>query len=98
MNTERMYAITVYACETGLLTEEQRATFDYEPLTEILIPESIAIAFYEDINAAEEVAEELQIPVEQATFRKWYNEVYTADSTVGLWAYCVSRGYTPTEA
>ena len=98
MNTERMYAFTVYACDTDLLTDEQRESFDYEPLTVILVPESIARAFYNDTDAAEEVAEELQIPAAQATFQKWYSAVYTADSTVGLWAYCVTRGYTPTEA
>ena len=93
-----MIAFTVYACETDLLTPEQRESFDYEPLTTILVPQEIAHAFYYETNAAEEVAEELGIPVEQATFLKWHDAVYTADSTVGLWAYSVAHGYTPKQA
>ena len=92
-----VWAFTVYTNETDLLTDEQRDSFDYEPLTTILVPEDIARSFFEESGARDEVAEELGIPAEQATFEQWHNEVYTADSTVGLWSYAIAHGVTPAE-
>ena len=94
MEQQKTIAFVVYACETNLLTDEERESGDYEPLADIEIPENVARAFYEETNARQEVAEELGIPEQDATFEMWHDAVYTADSTVGLCEFARKHGCT----
>lgn len=94
MEQQKTIAFVVYACETNLLTDEERESGDYEPLADIEIPEAVARAFYDETDARKEVAEELGIPEQDATFEMWHDAVYTADSTVGLCEFARKHGCT----
>ena len=90
----KMLTPCMYASDTDLYTEEELD--ETEPLCALAIPEHIVRSFYNAYpELAEETASELGIPVEQATFEKWYNEVYTAESMTGLYYYAVKHGFQP---
>ena len=88
----KMIVIGMYADQTGLYTEDELA---WDNWCELEIPERIVRQWYEANDLAKETAEELCIPIEEATFERWLNEVYNGDDTDGLYLYSIANGYTP---
>lgn len=90
----KMLTPIVYTCSTDLFTDKEIE--ETEPLCDIEVPEDIVRAYYEsDPGFAEETSDELGIPVSEATFEKWYYEVYTAESMMGLYDFAKKHGYQP---
>lgn len=88
----KMIVIGMYADQTGLYTEDELARDNW---CELEIPERIVRQWYEVNNLAKETADELGIPIEEATFERWLNEVSNGDDTDGLFQFSVDNGYTP---
>ena len=88
----KMVNIGMYADQTGLYTEDELSEDNW---CDLYIPERIVRQWYEVNNLAEETADELGIPIEEATFERWLNEVSNGDDTDGLYLYSIANGYTP---
>lgn len=88
----KMIVIGMYADQTGLYTEDELA---WDNWCELEIPERIVRQWYEENNLAEETAEELCIPIEEATFERWLKGVCWGEDTDGLFQFSVDNGYTP---
>lgn len=92
MKEEKMIVIGMYADQTGLYTEDELA---WDNWCELEIPERIVRQWYEVNDLAKGTADELGIPIEEATFERWLNEVSNGDDTDGLFQFSVDNGYTP---
>ena len=92
MKEEKTIEIGMYADQTGLYTEDELA---WDNWCELEIPEWIVRQWYEANDLAKETADELGIPIEEATFERWLNEVSNGDDTDGLYLYSIANGYTP---
>jgi hypothetical protein len=92
MKEEKTIVIGMYADQTGLYTEDELA---WDNWCELEIPEWIVRQWYEANDLAKETADELGIPIEEATFERWLNEVSNGDDTDGLYLYSIANGYTP---
>jgi hypothetical protein len=88
----KLIEIGIYADQTGLYTEDELA---WDNWCELEIPEWIVRQWYEENDLAKETAWELCIPIEEATFERWLNEVSNGDDTDGLYLYSIANGYTP---
>ena len=88
----KLIEIGIYADQTGLYTEDELALDNW---CELEIPEWIVRQWYEANDLAKETADELGIPIEEATFERWLNEVSNGDDTDGLYLYSIANGYTP---
>lgn len=84
--------IGMYADQTGLFSNRELNEDNWEVFE---IPEWILQKWYDDHNLATETAEELDIPIEEASLKKWVNEVSFGEDTDGLYQFCVTNGYTP---
>ena len=85
--------VGMYADQTGLFTEYE--LYD-ENFVELIIPEWIVRKWYEENDLAEETADVLGIPIEEATFEKWLDEVSYGDDTDGLFDFAIDNGSKPT--
>lgn len=92
MKEEKMIVIGMYADQTGLYTEDELARDNW---CELEIPERIVRQWYEENNLAKETAYELGIPIEEATFERWLDEVYWGESTDGLFQFALDNGSLP---
>ena len=91
----KMLTPAMYDVDTGLFTEEEIESAD-EAIVDIDIPEWIVRAYYEaNPKFAKDTARELRIPVEEATFERWYTEVYVADDMDGLCTFARMNGFEP---
>lgn len=86
-------AIGMYADQTRLFTESE---LNFDNWVVLDIQEWIVRKWYEENNLAEETAEELEIPLEEATFEKWLHEVSCGDDTDGLFYFAIENGDRPT--
>ena len=88
--------MTVYADTTDIFTEEEIEETDCN-LVDLDIPENIVMAYYEqhkeDCDA--ETNSDIGVPLDQCTFEQWQEEVYTADSVIGLYDFAIEHGFTP---
>ena len=92
----KMLTPVMYTCNTYLFNEDD--IDNTEPLCSLAIPEWIVRGYYNYYpEFAKETAHELNIPVEQATFERWYNEVYTAEDMDGLYDYALKHGFQPVD-
>ena len=89
---EKMILMTVYGDSTGLLSESE---MNNENMVDLMFPERIVRQWYEETNCAEETADELGKDISECTFEEWVEEVYTCDSTDGLYDFAVERGCDP---
>ena len=89
---DELIPVCVYCDSTGLYTEDECA---YENLCEIMFPKWIVEKWYEINKKAcdAESIRELGIPESEASFEVWYNDVYTADGTDGLYDFAVENGF-----
>ena len=85
--------IGMYADQTGLFTEDE---LSFDNWVDLYIQEWIARKWYEENSLDEETATELGIPLEEATFEKWLNEVSYGDDTDGLYDFAIANGDRPT--
>ena len=88
----KLIEIGIYADQTGLFSESE---LNRDNWCEIYIPENILRKWYETNDLAKGTAEELRIPMEEATLERWVNEVSSGDDTDGLYDFCITNGYTP---
>lgn len=88
----KLIEIGIYADQTGLFSESELADDNW---TEIEVPEEIACKWYEVNGLAKVTADELKIPIEEATFEKWLNEVSWGGDTDGIYDFSIANGYTP---
>ena len=84
--------VGMYADQTGLYSESE---LSFNNWTEMEIPEWIVRKWYVENDLADETAHELNIPLSEATFEKWLNEVSWGDDTDGLYDFSIENGYTP---
>ena len=100
MNNKRneMMYVTVYADDTGLFSESE---CDYNNMAILEVPRWVVEAWYkvhEDIFK-EETSFELNIPVEEVTFDKWFNGVYICDDFsndyITFYDFCTIKGVIP---
>lgn len=91
LNDEMIY-VCIYCDTTPLFTEEE---MDRDNLCELSFPRDMVREYYEsDKNTFDdETMAELKIQRDECNFEKWITSVYTADSTVGLFDFCKSRGF-----
>lgn len=88
----KLIPVCVYKDSTNLFTPEE---IEADNLTGLMFPEWIVRMWYET-NKQEfdlDTKHELKIPLEECTFEKWYNEVYTADDMDGLYDYAARIGF-----
>ena len=90
---EKLIDVGLYADSTNLFSESE---CDSDNSCSMLFPEWIVRRWYEENEGAKEVADELDIPLEEATMELWLKNVYTFDSTDGLYEFAVENGVTPT--
>lgn len=91
----KLIPVCVYCDSTDLYSEDEIAV---ENLTDLLFPERIVRAWYEAHKSEfdDETSYELDIPEPECDFQKWYEEVYTAIDTDGLYDFAIQMGFTPT--
>ena len=93
-NKNEMIYITMYADDIGLFSEyecnrDNTVGFD--------VPRWILEDWYkqdEKVNK-EETMDVLDVPEEEATFDKWIKEVYTHDTFIGFYEFCLIKGFVP---
>lgn len=92
MMDEELIPVCVYADSTGLYTEEE---YLYWNLCDIMFPKWIVMKWYEGCKKTfkRKTAYELGVPESEVTFDMWYNDVYTADDTEGLYDFAVGFGF-----
>lgn len=90
---EKMIEIGMYADQTGLFSESE---VDSENWCEMLFPEWLVRKWFEENQLANETAQELKIPIEEATFERWLNDVSYSGDTDGIYWYALQHGVTPT--
>lgn len=90
-----MVEVTVYRSSTGLYTEEE---CDDDPLCFPSFPKEIVIAYYEEHRSLfeNEQIQRLHIPIEDCSFEKWFDSVYTANDTRDLCEFAEERGFNLT--
>lgn len=89
---EKMLVVGMYADQTGLFSEWE---VNSENWCEVLIPESIVRKWYGRNELAINTAHELKIPLEEATFERWFNEVSWGGDTDGLFEFSIQNGHIP---
>ena len=92
MKEEKMIVIGMYADQTGLYTEDELSKDNW---CDLYIPERIVRQWYEENDLAKETAKELGIPIEEATFERWLNEVCWGEDTDGLFQFALDNGSLP---
>ena len=94
MMRDKFIEVCVYADSTNLFTEEDCNT---DNLVALKFPERIVKDWYEkhESEFVECTANELKKPKSECTFEDWFNEVYTADDTDGLFNFSIEHGYVP---
>lgn len=67
----------------------------YGNLCELEFPEEIVREWYAENESdfVKETMDELGCSEEQATFSAWFEDVYTADDTDGLYWFALERGF-----
>ena len=90
---EKMIEVGIYADQTGLFSENELSD---ENWCEMLFPEWLVRKWFEKNQLANETAQELKIPAEEATFELWLSEVSYGGDTDGLYLYALQHGVTPT--
>ena len=88
----KMINIGMYADQTGLFSNRELDEDNWEVFE---IPEWIVRKWFEDNLLANETAQELDIPIEEATFERWLHEVSYGDDTDGLYWFSIEHGYIP---
>lgn len=91
MNEIALIPVCIYRDSTGLYTEEE--CFE-DNLIDMLFPAWIVKEWYKR-NEEDCIAECKAECDKEPCFETWYNDVYTADSTDGLYDFCVSKGFQP---
>ena len=89
---DKLLTIGMYADQTGLFSESE---LNNDNWCNVLIPESILRKWYEQNELAVYTADELDIPLEDATFERWLNDVSYGDDTDGLFYFSILNGYEP---
>lgn len=88
---ETLIPVCVYCSSTGLFSEEECNT---ENLTDMMFPEWIVREWYKE-NEKDFIAECKTDSLKEPCFETWFNEVYTADDTDGLYDFAVEKGFDP---
>ncbi len=89
-----MVAVTVYADDTGLFTEEE---CNYCNIVDLIVPYWIVKEWYttNEKENKESAMNELHVSEEEATFERWFNSVCICDDFIGFYDYCVVKGVIP---
>lgn len=92
INPDANVVMCVYCDTTPWFTEEE---MNRDNLCDLSFPRELVRQYYESKKQEfdEGTAHELHIPVEDATFEQWLNDVCTADDTDGLYEFCKARGF-----
>lgn len=85
--------VGMYADQTGLFTESE---LNFDNFVCLDIQEWIVRKWYEENDLAEETASTLHIPLEEATFERWLDEVSYGEDTDGLFNFALANGDRPT--
>lgn len=88
----KMLEVCVYCDSTNMYTDEE---INKDNLTYMLFPEKMVMAWYysREKEFVEETAFELGISEEDCNFQRWFDDVYTADDTDGLYNFAKQRGF-----
>ena len=94
MKRDNMSLVGMYADQTGWFTDKYFQDGN-DNWVELYIPNDIIEAWYDENSLAEETADELNIPVEDCTWKIWLDKVSYGDDTDGLFDFAVQHGFAP---
>lgn len=86
----KLIPVTIYCDSTELFSETECNT---DNLTDMLFPGWIVNEWYKENEKV--FAPECKAEGYEPNAYNWYTEIFTADDTIGLYDFAVSKGYDP---
>jgi len=86
---DKLIPVCIYCDSTGLYTQEE---CESDNLTELDFPEWIVRKWFDE-NIAPAFPETTETGSQRITFDEWYEDLYTADDTDGLYDFAYHHGF-----
>lgn len=86
---DKLIPVCIYCDSTGLYTPEE---CEYDNLTDLDFPEWIVRKWFDE-NIAPSFLETTETGSKRITFDEWYENLYTADDTDGLYDFSYHHGF-----